>query len=215
MSSMARLGVVMAMVGVASSGGQAHADGLVGARTTAPPPISVQTADASVACSVHVAVDVSRQTPTVPHGWHTPDPRDSGPAREGAAAGVPDPSGTAHNAAGDPDPSGDVDHGEILARFPTDASLGRDPLLKPSMLSAGTVRRPGNDVLLAVGETSDPGADGARRTSVVVEREPSGRSLPAIMTLAVIALGTVGRVRFRASRTGGQVAPSEVGQPTD
>ena len=186
MSSPARLRV-LTVAGVFLVAAQLHADGLTPKRASA---------SQRTTCRPSVPAGTSRvgstsRTHTVAHrdvgSWSLAD--SARPSRNPVASADLSPQTGADGLDGSP----------ILAQFTADANVARDPLLKPSVVSAGAVSRPGDDLLRAVGQTRGWAPRNADRLGSL-PGDTSGRTAPAMVTLAVVGLGVVGLTRYRVAR---------------
>ena len=185
MSTRARIGVVLAIAAVVLMGHQAHADSLetrnrpqTQSGTTGPPSHAVSPWGG--------ASHVRASLPPVGKLWSSTDPTQGQLVSTDRAA---------HRLTAD-----GLDDTQILAAFCADASVTRDPLVRPSLISAGAVPSPGDGLLRAVGEASGPTTASIARLGSALSREPRRGAFPSIMVLGVIALGVFGLVRFKPTR---------------
>ena len=93
-----------------------------------------------------------------------------------------------------------VDDALILARFAAHADVAGDPLLRPSLVSAGAVQVPGDDALRAVGDDTCTASVDLARLGSPLGRRAGGTTFPLLMALGLIGLGVFGLVRTQPAR---------------
>ena len=93
-----------------------------------------------------------------------------------------------------------VDDTQIVARFAADADVAGDPLLRPSLVSAGAVCIPGDEALRAVGDNTCAALADVGRLGSPLGRGAGGTTFPLLMALGLVGLGVFGLVRTKPAR---------------